>query len=66
MTGGKLGRAGQGESLYEAAPQGLPVFRENDWVDEMGCGQTMISVVVRHPEVEHKVRVQDFERWLRS
>jgi hypothetical protein len=42
------------------------VFRENDWVDEMGRGQTMISVVVRHPEVEHKVRVQDFERWLES
>ena len=25
-----------------------------------------ISVVVKHPDVQHKVRVQDFERWLES
>jgi hypothetical protein len=25
-----------------------------------------ISVVVKNPEVEHNVRVQDFERWLDS
>jgi len=54
------------DSLYEAVAQGLRVFRENDWIDEVGRGQTTISVVVRHPEVQHKVRVQDFERWLES
>ena len=54
------------DSLYEAVAQGLRVFRENDWIDEVGHGQTTISVVVRHPEVQHKVRVQDFERWLES
>ena len=54
------------DSLYEAVAQGLRVFRENDWVDEIGRGQTTISVVVRHPEVELKVRIQDFERWLES
>jgi len=54
------------ESLYEAVAQGLRVFRENDWIDEMGRGQTTISVAVRHPEVQHKVRIQDFERWLES
>jgi hypothetical protein len=53
-------------SLYEAVAQGLRVFRENDWVDDIGRGQTTVSVVVRHPVVEHKVRVQDFERWLES
>ena len=54
------------DSLYEAVAQGLRVFRENDWIDEVGRGQTIISVVVREPEVRHKVRVQDFERWLES
>jgi hypothetical protein len=54
------------DSLYEAVARGLRVFRENDWVHEIGRGQTTISVVVRQPEVEHKVRVQDFERWLES
>jgi len=53
-------------SLYEAVAQGLRVFRENDWIDEMGRGQTTISVAVSHPEVQHKVRIQDFERWLES
>jgi hypothetical protein len=54
------------DSLYEAVAQGLRVFRENDWIDEVSRGQTTISVVVRQPEVQHKVRVQDFERWLES
>ena len=53
------------DSLYEAVAQGLRVFRENDWVDDISRGQ-MISVVVRQPEIEHKVRVHDFERWLES
>src|SRR6266436_3099901 len=41
------------DSLYEA-------------VADVGHGQTQISVIVRHPEVEHRVRVQDFVRWLES
>jgi hypothetical protein len=31
-----------------------------------GRGQTPISVKVKHPETEHTVRVQDFERWLEA
>ena len=54
------------DTLYEAVAQGLRVFREQDWVNDIGWGQTTISVVVRHPVVEHKVRVQDFERWSRE
>jgi hypothetical protein len=53
------------DSLYEAVAQGLRVFRENDWVDDISRGQT-ISVVVKQPETEHKVPVPDFERWLES
>jgi hypothetical protein len=54
------------DSLYEAVAHGLRVFRQNDWVDTIGHGQTTISVVVKYPAVEHKVRVQNFERWLES
>jgi hypothetical protein len=54
------------ESLYEAVAQGLRAFRQNVWVDDVGQGQTTVTVVVRNPEVQHKVRIQDFERWLES
>ena len=54
------------DSLYEAVAQALRAFRENDWVDDIGRGQTTLMVVVRQPEVEHKVRIRDFERWLES
>jgi hypothetical protein len=54
------------DSLYEAVAQGLRVFRESNWVDDLGHGRTTISVTVKNPEVEHKVRVQDFERWLEA
>jgi len=37
------------DSLYEAAAQGLRVFRENEWIDEVSGDQTTISVVVRQP-----------------
>ena len=32
------------DSLYEAVAQGLRVFRENDWVNEVGGGNTTISL----------------------
>jgi hypothetical protein len=54
------------DSLYEAVAQGLRAFRQNDWVDGIGQGQTTVTVVVKTPEVEHKVRVRDFVRWLES
>jgi hypothetical protein len=41
--------------------QGIRVF---GGVNGIGRSQTTISVVVRRPEVEHKIRVQDFEWWL--
>jgi hypothetical protein len=53
-------------SVYEAVAQALRMFRDNEWVDEIGRGQTTITVKVKHPEIEHTVRVQDFERWLDS
>ena len=52
-------------SLYEALARGLHVLRENDWVDKINQNST-ITVAVKEPEVEHKVRVKDFENWLAS
>lgn len=54
------------DSLYEAVAQGLRAFAEGDWVSELGRGQSIVTVVVTSPEIEHRVRVQDFERWLDS
>jgi len=42
----------------------LRIFRDNEWVEDIGRGQTPISVKVKHPEIDHTVRGQDFERWL--
>ena len=53
-------------SLYEAVAQALRIFRDNDWIEGIGRGQTAILVKVKHPETEHMVRVQDFERWLEA
>jgi hypothetical protein len=53
------------DSLYEAVAEGLRVFRGNDWVDDISRGHT-IPVVVRQPEIEHRVHLRDFERWLES
>ena len=46
--------------------RGLVVLRAADWAGEIGHGQTTITVVVKQPEVEHKVRMRDFEAWLES
>jgi hypothetical protein len=54
------------DSFYEAVARGLAAFRRADWAGDIGHGQTTISVLVRQPEVEHKVRMRDFEAWLES
>jgi hypothetical protein len=53
-------------SLYERSPRRCGCFRENEWIEGIGRGQMAISVKVKHPETEHTVRVQDFERWLEA
>ena len=52
------------ESLYEAVAQALAMLREHEWVGDVGKGLTAVTVKVRHPEVTHVVKIQDFERWL--
>ena len=52
-------------SLYEAAGRGLHFLRQNDWIDGIHQNLT-ITIAVSEPEVEHKVRIKDFENWLAS
>jgi hypothetical protein len=52
-------------TLYEAVARGLNVLRRNDWVDETPPN-LMITVAIKEPEVEHTVRIRDFENWLAS
>ena len=52
------------ETLYEAVAQALATLRPLDWVGEIGKGLTTVTVKVRHPEVTHIVKIQDFENWL--
>ena len=54
------------DSLYEAVARGLAALRDADWAVDMGHGQTTITVVVKQPEVEHKVRMRYFDAWLES
>jgi len=60
----ELGQAHQ--HVIRAVAQALRILRENEWVDEMGHGQTLMVVRVRQPEIEHQVRIKDFEQWLNS
>jgi hypothetical protein len=54
------------ESLHEAVARGLAAFREADWSGEIGHGPTTITVVVKQPEVQHRVCMRDFRAWLES
>ena len=51
------------ESLYDAIAQGLKVFRTSEWVSPI-AGNTVITVKIKEAEIEHRVRVRDFEAWL--
>jgi hypothetical protein len=51
-------------SLYEAVAQALAALRGHEWVGDIGRGLTTVTVKVRHPEITHVVKIQDFENWL--
>jgi hypothetical protein len=52
------------ESLFEAVAQAWRIFGENEWNTDGGRPPSVFVVKVKHPEIEHKVRTQDFENWL--
>jgi hypothetical protein len=45
---------------------GLRVFREDDWSEDPNRGPASVVVTIRQSEVEHRVRIKDFENWLDS
>jgi len=53
------------ETLYDAVAKALVIFRQNDWVADIGTGMTPVTVVVKEPTVMHQVLMKDFERWLK-
>jgi len=53
-------------SLYEAVAQGLRVFREDDWSQDANRVPASVVVTINQPQVEHRVRIKDFENWLDS
>lgn len=54
------------QSLYEAVAQALRLFREDAWSEDSSRGPASVTVAIRQPEVEHNVRIKDFENWLDS
>jgi hypothetical protein len=52
------------ETLYEAVAKALAIFRTEQWVGEIGKGLTSLRVTVKHPAIDHHVKVQGFEHWL--
>jgi hypothetical protein len=54
------------QSLYEAVAQALRVFREDDWGEDPNRIPASVVVTINQPQVEHRVRIKDFENWLDS
>jgi hypothetical protein len=52
---------GYGPQPLQCVTGGLTAFRDSGWATEIWQGRTMLTVVVKQPEVEHKVRMRDFE-----
>ena len=46
--------------------QALRLFREDDWAGDPERGPSAVVVSIKEPEVEHRVRIKDFENWLKS
>jgi hypothetical protein len=54
------------QSLDEAVAQALRVFWEDDWSEDPNRGPASVVVTISQPQVEHRVRIKDFENWLDS
>jgi hypothetical protein len=52
------------ESLFEAVAQAWRIPSENEWNADGGRQPSVFIVKVKHPEIEHRVRTEDFENWL--
>jgi hypothetical protein len=54
------------QSLYEAVAQALRIFRDDDWSENPNRVPASVVVTINQPQVEHRVRIKDFENWLDS
>jgi hypothetical protein len=54
------------QSLYEAVAQALRVFRDDAWSEDPDRCPASVVVTINQPQVEHRVRIKDFENWLES
>jgi hypothetical protein len=54
------------DSVYEAVPRGLRIFRSNDWAEDIPHGRNTVTVIVRQPKVKHMVEIDEFEKWLQE
>jgi len=53
-------------TLYEAVAQALRLFRDDDWTNDVQRIPSTVTVRVKQPEMEHRVRTRDFEAWLNA
>jgi hypothetical protein len=54
------------ETLCEAVAQALRLFRDNDWGSDAQRIPSLVTVRVKQPVMEHRVRTRDFETWLNA
>jgi hypothetical protein len=53
-------------SLYEAVARGLVSLRQQEWVEGVVMQHGAVKVEVGEAPVEHRVKLEDFNRWVRS
>ena len=53
-------------TLYEAVALGLASIRSEEWVEGIPEGLNTVRVSVRNVPVEHAVKLQDFNAWLKK
>jgi hypothetical protein len=51
-------------SLDEAVAEAWRIFAESEWNAHGRRPPLLFVVKVKHPEIEDKLRIQDFETWL--
>ena len=52
-------------SLFEAVALGLTQIKKNAWAAELAEGLNIVTVSVQDIPVEHKVRLGEFNQWLK-
>lgn len=52
-------------TLYEAVALGLASLRGEEWVAGIAEGLNVVRVSVTNVPIEHSVRIQDFNTWVR-